>query len=205
MRHPGRRHLLQLAATLAAGWAVGQANAQAQAQAQSTGTGTGAAKPGMELLQLQVQRTDDALTLSYQVRVDLPKDVEDALLRGVAVVFVARANVYRSRWYWTDKPRVELERRWRLSYQPLTRHWRVSFDGLSQNYNSLREALGVMQRASQWRIMEPAPAPYDREHYLEFSFELDREELPRPLQIGLSGQNDWNLAVFKRLPVSLLK
>jgi hypothetical protein len=195
MRHPGRRHLLQLAAALAAGWAVGTVQAQSMS----------GARPGMELQQLQVQRTDDALTLSYQVRVDLPKDVEDALMRGVSIVFVARANLFRSRWYWADKPRVELERRWRLSYQPLTRHWRVSFDGLSQNYHSLREALGVMQRASQWRIMEPAPAPDDREHYLEFSFELDREELPRPLQIGLSGQNDWNLAVFKRLPVSLLK
>jgi hypothetical protein len=195
MRHPGRRHLLQLAAALAAGWAVGTVQAQSMS----------GARPGMELQQLQVQRTDDALTLSYQVRVDLPKDVEDALLRGVSIVFVAKANLYRSRWYWTDKPRIELERRWRLSYQPLTRHWRVSFDGLSQNYHSLREALGVMQRASQWRLVEPAPAPDDREHYLEFSFELDREELPRPLQIGLSGQNDWDLSVFKRLPVSLLK
>jgi len=195
MRHPGRRHLLQLAAALAAGWAVGTVQAQSMS----------GARPGMELQQLQVQRTDDALTLSYQVRVDLPKDVEDALMRGVSIVFVARANLFRSRWYWADKPRVELERRWRLSYQPLTRHWRVSFDGLSQNYHSLREALGVMQRASQWRLVEPAPAPDDREHYLEFSFELDREELPRPLQIGLSGQNDWDLSVFKRLPVSLLK
>jgi Domain of unknown function (DUF4390) len=195
MRPSGRRHLLKLAILVMAGRVMGAAHAQSQ----------GSVRPGMELQQLQVQRTDDALTLSYQVRVDLPKDVEDALMRGVSIVFVARANLYRSRWYWTDKPRAELERRWRLSYQPLTRLWRVSFDGLSQNYHSLREALGVMQRASQWRLVEPAPAPDDREHYLEFSFELDREELPRPMQIGLSGQNDWNLSVFKRLPVSLLK
>jgi Domain of unknown function (DUF4390) len=199
MRPSGRRHLLKLTTLVVAGWIVGAAPASSQAQTQAT------SRPGMDLQHLQVQRTDDALTLSYQVRVDLPKDVEDALMRGVSVVFVARANLYRSRWYWTDKPRVELERRWRLSYQPLTRLWRVSFDGLSQNYHSLREALGVMQKASQWRILEPAPAPDDREHYLEFSFELDREELPRPMQIGLSGQNDWNLSVFKRLPVSLLK
>lgn len=159
----------------------------------------------MELTQLQVQRTEDALSLSYQVRVELPKDVEDALTRGVSLVFLARAELYRSRWYWTDKPRAQLERRWRLNYQPLTRHWRVSFDGLSQNYASLREALGVMQRATQWRLIEPAPALDDREHYLEFSFELDRTELPRPLQIGLSGQDEWNLSVFKRLPVSLAR
>ena len=183
-----------MATALVVGLAVPDTHSQSQ---------TG--KPGMDLLQLQVQRTDEALSLSYQIRVDLPKDVEDALLRGVSVVFVAKANLYLSRWYWMDKPRAELERRWRLSYQPLTRHWRVSFDGLSQSYNSLREAMGVMQRTSQWRLMEPPPALDDREHYLEFSFALDRDELPRPLQLGLGGQNDWNQSVSKRLQVSLLK
>jgi hypothetical protein len=191
MPAPGRRTLIALLASLPlAGWV-------ASARAQVTPRGN------MELQSLQVQRTDEALSLSYQVRVELPKDLEDALLKGLSIVFVARANLYRSRWYWTDKPRVEAERRWRLSYQPLTRHWRVNIDGLSRSYDSLREAMGVMQRASQWRLIEPGPALDDREHYLEFSFELDKEELPRPLQLTLGGSSDWNLAVQRRLPVSL--
>jgi Domain of unknown function (DUF4390) len=186
-----RRAFIALLASLPlAGWV-------ASARAQSAPRG------GMELQNLQVQRTDEALSLSYQVRVDLPKDLEDALLKGLSIVFVARANLYRSRWYWTDKPRVEAERRWRLSYQPLTRHWRVNIDGLSRSYDSLREAMGVMQRAGQWRLIEPGPPPDDREHYLEFSFELDKDELPRPLQLSLGGSSDWNLAVQRRLPVAL--
>jgi len=197
MRPLGRRQLLTLAATTLASIAVSRAQAQVQAQA--------APRRGMELLKLQVTRNEEALSLSYDVRVDLPKDVEDALNRGVSVVFVATAELYRSRWYWTDKPRAQAERRWRLSYQPLTRHWRVSFDGLSRSYDSLREAMGVMVKASQWRLIEPAPALDDREHYLEFTFALDRDELPRPLQIGLSGEDDWTLSVFRRLPVTLAR
>ncbi len=193
MPAPGRRALLTLAACLIAG----QLSSAAWAQATP--------KPGMELLQLQAQRTDEALSLRYQVRIDLPKELEDALLRGLSIVFVAKADLYRSRWYWTDKPRAQVERRWRLSYQPLTRHWRVNVNGLSRHYDSLKEAMGVMQQASQWHLMEPPPPLDDREHYLEFSLELDREELPRPLQLSLGGQDDWNLAVFRRLPVSLLK
>lgn len=158
-------------------------------------------KPQVELTQLQVLRAEDGLILSYDVHFELPRDVEDALYKGVAVVFVARAEVFRERWYWSDKSRNVAERRWRLAYQPLTRRWRVSFDGLSQHYGSLTEALGVLQRSSRWRILDSSIAPDDRSHYVEFSFELDRDELPRPLQIGLSDQNEWTLSVQRRLSV----
>ncbi|MBC7037438.1 DUF4390 domain-containing protein, partial [Salmonella enterica subsp. enterica serovar Enteritidis] len=59
----------------------------------------------LELDRLSVQRSDEGLLLSYSVRLDLPKDLEQALSKGVAVVFVAEAEVFRSRWYWTDQSR----------------------------------------------------------------------------------------------------
>lgn len=186
-----RAVLLRAAAFLAAAAMAGPAWSQI----------AGGSKPQVELSELQVQRADDGLVLSYDVHFELPRDVEDALYKGVAVVFVARAEVFRERWYWSDKSRAVAERRWRLAYQPLTRRWRVSFDGLSQHYASLTEALGVLQRSSRWRIMDGGIASDDRSYYVEFSFELDRDELPRPLQIGLSDQDEWTLSVQRRLPV----
>ncbi|HET6787070.1 MAG TPA: DUF4390 domain-containing protein, partial [Aquabacterium sp.] len=109
------------------------------------------------------------------------------------------------RWYWYDRSRAVAERHWRLTYQPLTRRWRVSVEGLSQHYGSLSEALAVMQRGSRWRIMDQAPANDERDHYVEFSFQLDRDELPRPLQIGLSDQSEWTIAVARRVPISLAR
>lgn len=188
-----RTFLLRVASALA----LGSATAGVRAQL------AGGARPVVELTELQVSRADDGLVLSYNVRFELPAEVEDALIKGVAVVFVARAEVFRSRWYWSDKSRAVAERRWRLAYQPLTRRWRVTFDGLSQHYGSLQEALGVMRRNSRWRIMDNPPAADDRDHYLEFSFELDRDELPRPMQIGLSDQNQWTLSVNHRMPIVL--
>lgn len=188
-----RTFLLRVASALALGSVAGGARAQL----------AGGVRPLVELTELQVSRADDALILSYNVRFELSPEVEDALVKGVAVVFVARAEVFRNRWYWSDKSRAVAERRWRLAYQPLTRRWRVTFDGLSQHYGSLQEALGVMRRNSRWRIMDNAPALDDRDHYLEFSFELDRDELPRPMQIGLSDQNGWTLSVNHRLPIIL--
>lgn len=141
----------------------------------------------LELDRLSVQRSDEGLLLSYSVRLDLPKDLEQALSKGVAVVFVAEAEVFRSRWYWTDQSRGSATRRWRLAYQPLTRRWRLSLDGLSRHYNSLPDALDALRRTDRWRIADTIPAGDEPDHYVDFSFRLDTDELPRPLQIGLGG------------------
>ncbi len=190
-----RRDLLQRSASALLTAALATTGLPPLAQAQPSNGG----HPGIELTQLSTERGDEGLLLSYAVRLELSKDVEDALYKGVAVVFVAEAELFKSRWYWSDRSKVRIVRRWRLAYQPLTRHWRLSFDGLSRSYNSLSEALGVIRRASQWRISDNVSR--DDDHYVIFSFRLDTDELPRPMQIGLGGQNDWNLAVQRRIKV----
>jgi hypothetical protein len=190
-----RRDLLQRSASALLTVALAQTGLPSHAQTQ-----TGGGHPGIELTQLFTERGDDGLLLSYAVRLELSKDVEDALLKGVALVFVAEAELVKSRWYWYDKPKARVIRRWRLAYQPLTRHWRLSFDGLSRSYNALGEALGVMRRAAQWRISDNVGP--DDDHYVDFSFRLDTDELPRPMQIGLGDQNGWNLAVQRRITVN---
>jgi len=156
---------------------------------------------GIELSRLGVQRSDDGLVLNYDLRFDLPKDLEMALGKGVAVVFVAEAELFKSRWYWTDQSRASTARRWRLAYQPLTRRWRLSFDGLSRHYNRLSEALDAMRSTDHWRIADAIPAGDEEDYYVAFSFKLDTDELPRPLQIGLGGLTDWRLAVQRRIGI----
>lgn len=164
---------------------------------------TGPARSGIELQRLQVLRADEGVLLSYDVRITLPTDLEQALGKGVAVVFVAQAELFRTRWYWTDEPRASATRRWRLAFQPLTRQWRVSFDGLSRHYNRLSDALDAMRAATRWRIGEALAPNDDQDHYIDFSFKLDTDELPRPLQIGLGDNTDWKMAIERRAGVPL--
>lgn len=158
-------------------------------------------RTNVELKQLQVSRTDDGLLLNYDVRFDLPKEVEEALFKGVSLVFVAEADTFRSRWYWMDKPKGSASRRWRLTYQPLTRQWRLSFDGLSRHYTRLVDALNVMRRGSNWRVADTPSAGDDQDYYVDFKFKLDTDELPRPLQLGLGGQSEWDLVIERRIAV----
>ncbi len=194
------QHRRELLARCATPWlAAAVASSGAPALAQSS-------RPHgpMELAQLPVQRTDDGLLLSYEVKLELPRDIEQALNKGIAVVFVADAELFRSRWYWTDQSRAMASRRWRLAYQPLTRHWRLSFDGLSRQYSRLSDALDVIRLARQWRVADALPANDNQDHYIDFSFKLDTEELPRPLQIGLGdGPLGERLQVERRVGVPL--
>jgi hypothetical protein len=150
-----------------------------------------------ELTSFEVQRSDDGVVLNFAVRFELPRGVEDALLKGVPIYFVAEAEVMRDRWYWFDRRLNKATRTWRLAYQPLTRKYRLTLGGLNQSFDSLEDALYAARRATAWRIAEPGQVEEGSRHYVEFTYRLDTNLLPRPLQIGLSGQADWSLLVTK--------
>lgn len=160
-----------------------------------------------ELTQLRLERAEDGIYLSAVVQFDLPPVVEDALTKGIPMFFVAEADIYQSRWYWTDRRVASATRTIRLSFQPLSRRWRVNIvtglinnsSGLratfNQNYDSLPEALSAVQRLSRWKVADNAEVDPDVAYKLEFSFNMDLSQLPRPLQIGVAGQKDWTIAV----------
>ncbi len=171
----------------------------------------------VEITQMDLSRNGDGVELAATVRFQLPPAVQDALYRGLPVIFVAEAEIYRERWYW-DKRVGGAQRHMRLVYQPLSRRWRLSVGtgpssgsdagvALAQTFDTLDEALGVIRRVSSWRIADFAELETGSRHRLDLRFRLDIGQLPRPLQIGTLGESDWVLAVSasKRLQPESLK
>ena len=163
-----------------------------------------------EITQLRVERADDGLHLSAVVSFALPPVVEDALMKGIPLFFVVEADIYRDRWYWTDLRVASAARTIRLAYQPLTRRWRVNIASglisssgglratLNQNYETLAEAMSAIQRVARWKIADNAEVSPDTAYRLEFNFRLDLSQLPRPFQIGVAGQSEWNISAQVR-------
>jgi len=167
----------------------------------------------VELTELIPVRKDNALLLNAQLKLELGPAVEDALIKGLAVHFVAEAEVLRERWYWTDKKTGAASRYYRLAFQPLTRRWRlnvssepISGSGLagsiSQNFETLAEALSVIRRQTAWKIVDAQSLESDARQRLRYEFRLDVTQLPRPFQIAAGNQADWNLQVNKTLRLS---
>lgn len=165
---------------------------------------------GAEMTLLHVERGDDGLYLSATANFELSPVVEDALMKGIPLFFVIEADIYRDRWYWTDPRVASAARTIRLAYQPLTRRWRVNIASglisssaglratLNQNYDTLSGAVSAIQRVARWKIAENSDVLADSSYRLEFHFRLDLSQLPRPFQIGMAGQSDWNISAQVR-------
>lgn len=156
---------------------------------------------GVELTTISAHRQEGGVVLDFAANLTLSKAVEDALRKGVPVYFVAEGTVYRKRWYWRDERIARVSRSWRLSYQPLTSAWRVSLGAFSQSYPSLEEALTTVTRIARWRIAESGVNDPNEKYYLEFKFELDSSQLPRPMQLDLAAQAEWHLGVERTIAV----
>lgn len=166
----------------------------------------------VDVSQLRLERVDDGIYLSANLKLDIAPSVEDALSKGIPLIFVAEAEIYRDRWYWTDKRVAQASRTMRLAFQPLTRRWRLSqgnSDGsalrvnLAQQFDSLAEAVTALESLARWRIADGADIEPGISHQLVFRFRLDPGQLPRPFQIGIAGQRDWQILVEQRQPVRL--
>ena len=170
------------------------------------------AQTTVELSSLKTERQDNAVVLSGKWQFELSAAIQDALLKGIAMHFVAEADIIRERWYFYDKRIAHAERHYRLSYLPLTQRWRlnmanqpISVSGLGvslgQTFDNLDEAIAAVQRLSQWRVAATTEVDADVTYQLEVKFRLDLTQLPRPLQIGAAGQSEWNLTYSKRMPL----
>ena len=165
-----------------------------------------------EVPTMLLERNDDSIVLTASVKFELPATVEDALLKGVPVIFVAGADLFRERWYWVDKKVAGVERHMRLVFHPLTRRWRLAVASglitnnglgvaLNQNFDTLDDALNAIRRISGWRVADVAAIESGAKYRVDFRFRLDVTQLPRPLQIGALGQNDWTLATTATQPL----
>jgi Domain of unknown function (DUF4390) len=148
-----------------------------------------------ELIAFDVIRDEDGVFLTYGVDFELAKSVDEALTKSVPLFFVAQVEIYRDRWYWRDRRVAEAVRVWKVVLQPLTSTYRITtVGGLSQTYPTRAEALAAISRTTRWKLAEPGQVE-DGHHYLEFNFRLDTTLLPRPTQIGISGNPDWQLSL----------
>ncbi len=169
----------------------------APAAVAAMGLGSGAAMAvEPELATFQVLRDEDGVYLNYAVEFELGKAVEEALMKSVPLFFVAEAEIFRDRWYWRDRRVAHAVRVWKIVFQPLTSTYRVTtVGGLSQSYTGRDEAIASISRSSHWKLADPGQIEEGSRHYVDFNYRLDVTLLPRPMQIGIGGQPDWQLSV----------
>jgi uncharacterized protein DUF4390 len=135
------------------------------------------------------------LEASYEI--NLSATQEDALVRGLALIFVTEFELVHQRW-WTlnlwNKTLAEFTTRHRLSYNALTRQYRLSFGSLHQNFDSVSQALAVLGRIRYSNAVHEGDVEPGQVYLAALRMRLDTSQLPKPLQIDALGSRDWNLS-----------
>ncbi|MBT0571720.1 DUF4390 domain-containing protein [Curvibacter sp. CHRR-16] len=161
----------------------------------------------------EVHRDANGITLSMTVSFDIPNALQEALQKGVPLSFVVQADLVRQRWYWFDKVVTSNARQYRLSYLPLSRVWRLAIGkpgsaanlALNQNYQELDEALAAIRRIAGWSVFAADELDPNQAYRLNVRFALDATQLPRPFQISIAGEPDWNISFERTLAIEAEK
>ena len=180
----------------------------------AAGTAEALGEGAAEISNVTAERLEEDVLLSAQVAFELTSTVEEAMLKGIPMVFVVQAEITRERWYWSDKKVAMAERYIRIAYQPLTRRWRLNVTtgadrgggaglALNQSFETLAQALSVVKRQFRWKVARVADIDGAQKHRLELRFRLDLSQLPRPFQIGAIGQSDWDISTSYSTPLVL--
>jgi hypothetical protein len=131
--------------------------------------------------------------LSANFKMELSTRLEEAVNRGLPLVFITDIEVSRPRWYWFDEKSVMQTQTYRLSYHALTRQYRVSTGVLNQRFDSLPEAIGMLKRIRQLKIAKKAELKPGAQYEVAVRMRLDTTQLPKPFQVNALTSKDWNL------------
>jgi len=150
----------------------------------------------IEIVNPQVQASEDGYALSADFRFELNSRLEEAVSKGVVLYFVADFEMTRGRWYWFDEKLVSRSQVFSLSYHALTRQYRLSTGGLHQSFATLSDALAVLSRLRNWTVLERGDRSLRAGESAQAALRLrlDITQLPRPFQISALGNKDWSLS-----------
>ncbi len=147
----------------------------------------------IEITQAALESRDDGWYVNADFEFSLNPRLEEALSHGLPLYFKAEFDLTRSRWYWLDEKTVKAELNWRLSYHALTRQYRVSTGSLQLGFASLNEALGMMMRTRNWRILDKGALKPGETYQAAIRMQFDTSQLPKPFQISAITSREWTL------------
>lgn len=149
-----------------------------------------------------IEKSDKGYRLAADFSLDLPRDLEEVLLRGIPLYFTTELEIARPRWYWFDEKPVEKTRTIRLAYNVLTRQYSATSAGsLQQNVPTLEEALNLVRHPQSWLFAEKDSLKEGETYSAAIRIQLDISYLPKPFQINVINNSNWRLSSeWKRFP-----
>jgi hypothetical protein len=147
----------------------------------------------IEVIDARLIAAEEGAILGADFAFELGPRLAEVVTNGVPLYFVVEFELTRPRWYWFDEKTAAKRLQLRLSYHPLSRHYRLSTGVLQQNYPTLEDALKVLRRVRNWRVVDRSVGLTDANYDAAVRMRLDVALLPKPFQLSAITSRELNL------------
>lgn len=151
----------------------------------------------IQITSFDFRKSAEGFRIDVLADITLNQTLEDALKKGVELVFMVNASIMKPRWYWLDEEVARCRERFRLSYHALTRQYRLLQNEQLHSFASLDIALKTLGHQTDMPFKEYRPLLPDHRYYLALQISLDVSRLPKPFQMEWFDSEDWNLVSEK--------
>ncbi len=149
----------------------------------------------IEISRVTLENADEGYKLGISFAFDLPRTLEDAIMRGFPLYFTTDVELTRPRWYWFDEKAITASRTVRISYNLLTQQYHAAIsDGLHQSFSTLEDAMSLVKRPGRWLIADRGVLKPGEVYNVAVRMGLDVARLPKPFQVHAINSSDWRFS-----------
>lgn len=143
----------------------------------------------------EIRATEQGYELDAQIELPLNRTLEEALLKGINLHFLAELEITKPRgWWWFDEGILEASRKMRIYYHLLLRRYVIEIGYVTKTAGTLEEALQLLGTLEGWQILERGALKNGRRYDARLRVRLDTAQLPKPLHIGAVSGDRWDLS-----------
>ena len=152
-----------------------------------------AADSSLHIKTAELIPVEDVYVLNADFEVNFSNEVEEALNKGVLLNFLVEFQIVSPRQYWFDDEIVTTSSRVTFSYHALSRQYLINRNNHQLSFATLQEAKNEFSHLRDWRVVEKALLKKGENYNAALRIRLDQSRLPKPLQVDVLANDDWNM------------
>lgn len=156
-----------------------------------------ASSNNIQIINAELRPASDYYTLSAEVEIDFDEEIEEAINKGVPLVFLVEFQIVSPREYWFDDEIVTTSHTVSLRYHALTRQYLVNRGPQQKSFETLSEAKEELAQLHDWKVVEKSLLEKEEAYNAALLIRLDQTKLPKAIQVDAIASEKWNLSSQK--------
>ena len=152
----------------------------------------------IDIFNAELSATDDGYVLNAESDIAFGVALEQAVMKGFDLQFLIEFQLVSPREYWFDDEIATVSQRVTLRYHALSRQFLVIREGADKsaqqkNYPTLIEAQEDIGSIKDFKVLNKDDIERDKTYQATLLMRLDRNKLPKALQVDAISSNDWKM------------